>query len=286
MSGSIGESPLQLFATYAANESKYATANVATNAEETSLVSYFKANAASITTPAALLKNYKALTVVLGAFNLSSLVNSPALVNQLLTQNPSDKSSTAYRIGNAQYIAFATALSNWSPPPFSTSSGINSIVSAYETNTFEQKADTQSAGLQKALYFNRTAGSITSLTQLQSDPDLLAVAVEGLNIPLTAYDNLSFTQQTQLLQQKLNLADLQKPAYVQKLAQTYLIQQQLLNPQSLTPTASAGSLVNLFSNAETSGSGLLSILSSAEGGTSSLLGTTSTGNSALLSLFA
>jgi hypothetical protein len=293
MSGSVGSSPIQQYLSYSANEAKVAASYTATNGQDTNLLAYFQKHAASITTPAALLKDYKALSVVLGAFGVGNLINSPALLKQFLTQDPTSTSSTAHRIGNAKYLAFAVAFKSWNPPPFSTASGVNAIVKGFQLNAFEASANSatdaasgvtsQTSGLQQALYFTRLAGSITTYTQLQSDPDLLAVAVSGLGLPLTAYDNLSFGQQTALLQNKLPIADLKKPAYVQHLAEQYLVQQQLANgPVDTTPQA--GSLLNAFSGSDTSASSLLGILNTGNG--TSLSGTAASSTNALLSLFA
>ena len=104
MSGSI-VSPIQTYLTDSVNETKLANAAALANAQQTNLITYFTAQAGSITTPAALLGNYKALSVVLGAFGLGSLINSTALVKQLITQDPTSTSSVAYRLGNAKYIA-------------------------------------------------------------------------------------------------------------------------------------------------------------------------------------
>lgn len=287
MSGSTGLSPIQSYLTYSTNEAKYANANAAGNAQATGLIDYFQKNASSITSPSALLGNYKALSVVLGAFGLSSSINDTALLKQLLTQDPTSKTSLAQTLGSAKYLSFATALSNWKPPPFATASGVNSVITAYKTNLFESNTGTQTPGLQNALYFTRLAGSIKTISQLQSDANLLAVAVTGLGLPLTAYDNLTFTQQTTLLTDKLKIADLQKPSYVTHLAELYLVQQQLNAPT--TPAApAAGSVASLFSSSgtATSANGVLTILEGSNSGSSSLLGTTTTGNSNLLSLFA
>ena len=291
MSGSIGESPVEAYVLYSGNEAKYANANVTANAAATGLINYFTAHAASITTPQALLGNYKALSVVLGAFGLGSQISETAVLKQLLTQDPNSKTSLAYKTGNAKYIEFATALQHWSPPPFSTKAGIQSIITAYKNNVFDTYAGTQTPGLGQALYFQRSAASIKSLTQLQSDPELLAVAVTGVGLPLTDFENLSFTQQTALLTAKLNIKDLQTPSYVNHLAELYLVQQQL-NAGSVTQTAALGSVAGLFSPTTTSSAsdGLLGILQSSqnpsEASSISLLGTTTTANNPILSLFA
>ena len=284
-------SPLQTYLADKANETKLAAAASQANAQQNNLITHFQANAAGIKSPASLMKDYKALSLVLGAFGLGNLINATALVKQLMTQDPEDNQSVAHRTGNAKYIAFAKAMSVWNPPPFATAASRAAIITSFQKNAFEAAADTQTPGMQKALYFTRTAGSIKSLTQLQSDADLLAVAVTGVGVPYAAFVNLSFEKQTALLKQKINIADLQKPKYVTHLAEMYLVQQQLsASTTHATPTVHPGSLVSLFSPyAQSDGNGVLTILlqqeSASSGNTASLLGS-NTGSSNLLSLFA
>lgn len=293
MSGSLvgagGDSPVQAYLTDSANETKYANANALGNPQASYLISYFTKAAPNIKSPAALLGDYRALSVVLGAYNLSQFSNSPALVKALLTQDPTSKSSVAYRSGNAAFIEFATAFKSWSPPPFSTASGVNSVLSAYKDNLFEKAANTQTPGLQNALYFTREASTVTTLTQLQSDSNLLAVAVTGVGLPLSAFDNLPFSQQTTLLQNKLKIADLQKPAYVQHLAELYLVQQQLSSSGTAAAPA-AGSVASLFasSSGTNAAQGVLTILSAGDSsaGTSTLLSSSSSASNSVVSLFA
>jgi hypothetical protein len=284
MSGTIGLQPIPLYLNYAADESKYADASAQSNPEASSLIAYFQKVAPSIATPAALLGNYKALTVVLGAFGLQDSINNTGILKQLLTQDPKSTSSLAYKLGNAKYLAFAEALSDWSTPPFSTTSDVSQIVQSYKTNLFEQSADNQAPGLANALYFTREASSVTSVSQLQSDSNLLDVVVTGLGLPLQNFLQLSFDQQTATLDRKLNLSDLQNPTYVKRTAEQYLVSQQ----SDASSGPAAGSIASLYSDSsDDSGDSLLTILdpNSASGGTGDLGGSGS-GNSNLLSLFA
>ncbi len=290
MSGALGISPIQQYVSFSANEAKQATSYALSSPQETALTAYFQKHAASITTPAKLQGDYKALSVVLGAFGIGDLIASPALVKQLLTQDPSSKSSTAYRIGNPKYLAFAKALHNWSPPPFATAAGVAAIVKSYQLYGFEgslgpSSTGGQDTGLPAALYFTRTAGSITSYTQLQSDQQLLNVAVTAIGLPLTAYDNLTFEQQSAVLKQKLPIADLKKPSYVQHLAEEYIVQKQIANgPIDTTPQA--GSLLNIFSNSDTTANSLLTILGQSESSSTPFSSTGTSASNSLLSLFA
>ncbi len=293
MSGTLGIiSPIQQYVSYSTNEAKHAASYALSNPQETILGNYFTKNAASITTPAQLLGNYKALSVVLGAFGIGDLIGSTALVKQLLTQDPSNTGSTAHRIGNAKYLAFAKALHSWSPPPFATPSAVAATVKAYQLFGFEASQNApasgggtaQNNGLQQALYFTRIAPSITSYLQLQSDQQLLNVAVTAVGLPLTAFDGLSFEQQSALLKQKLPIANLTKPGFVTHLAEQYIVQQQLANgPVNSTPQA--GSLLNAFSDSDTTAGSLLTILNASDTATTSLSSSGTTAANPLLSLF-
>ena len=279
MSGSIGLSPITLYLNDAANEAAKAAANLKANPQASALAAYFKKVAPSLTTPAALLKDTKALTVVLGAFNLSGSINETAILKKLLTQDPTSKTSLAQTLGNAKYQIFANALSNWTTPPFSTSSAVSQIVTSYSTNVFEQNADTQAPGLANALYFTREASSLKSVAAIQSDTDLLDVVVTGLGLPLDNFEELGFDQQTAILTSKLHLANLQKPAYVKQVSEQYLVSQQ----STANDTPAAGSTASLFSDStDNTGDSLLSILDPSSATDSS----SGSSSSSVLSLFA
>jgi hypothetical protein len=281
MSGSIGPSPIDLYVTYAANEPARAAAALKANPQASALAAYFTKVAHTITTPDALLKNYKVLTVVLGAFGLSGSIQDTAILRKLLTQNPTSKTSLAQTIGNVKYLTFANALSNWKTPPFATSAATTQIVSSYATNLFEHSADTQAPGLANALAFTRQAATLKSINAVQSDANLLAVTVTSLGLPLQNFEQLGFDQQTALLTSKLKISNLQSPAYVKRAAEQYIVAQQSAAAAGPPP----GSTAALFSDtADTTGDTLLSILSPNSTDTSLTGGTG--GGSGVVSLFA
>jgi len=257
MSGSIGFSPISLYEQYAAHETTDAAAAMKADPQASTLIAYFNKNAADITTPAQLLKNYKVLSVVLGAFNLQSSINDTALLKQLMTQNPAAKNSLSQQLANPQYTLFAQAMSDWTTSPFATAATRAQLVQAFTTNTFEQNVNSQAAGLGNALYFTREASSITTLTQLQADPNLLQVAVATTGVPYDDFGALEFNQQTALLQKNIKVSQLTTPSYVKQIAEQYLVQQ-TSNSQS---TPAPGTLAALYSDGtDTSGDSVLSIL--------------------------
>ncbi len=277
MSGVTGLQPIPLYLSYAGQETKYANASLKTNPLSSAELAYFTKVAPSITTPAALLKDYKALSVVLGAFGMQDSIGQTAIIQKLLTQDPTSKTSLAQTIGNTKFLLFAKAMSNWNPPPFSTASGVAQIAASFTTNVFEKTADTQSPGLAAALQFTRQASTLTSVAAVQSDPNLLNVVVTTLGLPLQNFQELDFDQQTKILQGKLNLSDFQNPAKVKQYAEQYLVSQQ----STADAGPASGTVASLFDDgADTSGDSVLSLLDPTSSGSS---GSTSANT---LSLFA
>jgi hypothetical protein len=284
--------PIPLYLSYAANETADAVTTTKSSPEAQSLIAHFQATAAKITTPKQLLSDYKSLSVVLGAFGLSNQINNTALLNKLLTQNPSAKGSLASQLG-AKYLQFAKAISTWNTgtgtgatkSPFAQAGDRTALVTAYEVNNFEASVNSQAPGLQDALYFTRKIASVTSVTQLQSDPTLLAVAVTTAGLPLTNFQVLSFAQQTHILTTKINLKNFQNPADVKRAAEQYLVSQQT-NVNTTAQTVAPGSLLSLFGGSDTTGNSIISILQTATG--DSISGTTASTSaaSAVLSLVA
>ena len=140
-----------------------------TSTDSQQALTAFKSEASSITTPDQLLKNYKALKVVLGAYDMSSNIDQTAVLKQLMTQDPTSSTSLAQRSGNASWKAFATAFSDWSTSPLASADTVSTITQKYLTNGYENSVQDEPPGLGDALYFTRTVTSDTKLIIIMSD---------------------------------------------------------------------------------------------------------------------
>ena len=253
------------------NEQTLAATWAKTNGQMQSDLAYFNAHAAKLSTVDALMKDYRSLKIVLGAYNVSDLLSYPALTRQLLTQDPKSTTATAQKIGDARYLNFALTFNQFQNSPFSSASNVSTVVTSYVTNAFEAAQNTKIPGMQNALAFKRTAAQITSIAQLMTNTPALAVAVAQTGITFSTYGNMSYDQQATLLTKKVKLADFQDPAKVTKMAEQYLVQA-VQNPTSWNASSSSSTVVSLFG-----GSGDTTELS--------LFGVTS-GSDPILSLFA
>ncbi|NHO32993.1 DUF1217 domain-containing protein [Acetobacter fallax] len=281
MSGSIsGLSPVATYLAEEKDEAKSAANYAKTNATVSNDVASFEKDAPTITSATALMKNYKALSVVLGAYGLGSIQGETALVKDLLTQDPTSSTSVAAKSGNATWLAFAKAFSAWNEAsssststtsPFADPTTLESVVTQYEQGQYETSLNnsTSTPGVGSALYFTRTMTSSMTLNDIMADSKLLTVVetVSGFNP--TQFGALDFDEQQRLLSKTVNLSDFSTPAKIQKYAEQYLATLQI-SPQPVTQPASLLSLYGSDGSTNT---------------TLSLFGVTSSGSSLVSSLF-
>ena len=277
---SLNSSPGTAISAYLAdtkNEQTQANKWAQTSPQVKADIAYFQAQAPKLTTVDALMKDYRSLKIVLGAFNVSDLLTSPALTRQLLTQDPTSASSTVQKIGNPGYQIFANAFNQFKNNPLGSTGGTTSVVNSYVENSFEAAQNTSTPGMQNALAFTRTASQFTTIAKLMSNAQALPVVVAQTGINFTTYANMSYDQQVTFLTRKIKLADLQSPAKVTKMAENYLMQAVQDPTNWNASTANTNTVLSLFG-----GSSTTSILSLFDGGSSS----TSSSTSPTLSLFA
>ncbi|QDH16175.1 DUF1217 domain-containing protein [Swingsia samuiensis] len=186
------------------------------------IVSSFKDVAGSILTPEQLLHNYKALSVVLGAYGMSSVQGETAVLKQLMSQNPSSSNSLAARSGNPSWQLFAKDFSSWSVSPFSSKDFISKIVNNYWMNAYEKNVQHQTSGLGDALYFSRIMKPGMKLENVMADPKLLKVVERVSGFDPTQFGTLGYNEQVRLLSQKLDLSKLNNSEKIQRYAQQYL----------------------------------------------------------------
>jgi hypothetical protein len=154
-------------------------------------------------------------------------------------------------------------MNGYTTSPFADSSDVTATVQAYATNQFEASQDKLSPGLQNALYFSRNAAGVTSINGLMSDTTMLKVVVSALGMDATAYGQLDFAQQQQLLTQKVTLSDFQDPTKVNKMVENYLVRQ---SAGQASATSSASAALSIL-NGTADGSGVLGAIFGGGSGT-------------------
>ena len=141
-------------------------------------------------------------------------------------------------------------------PALDDAANVKTIVSSYETNAYETQMGTEYPGMDDALYYTRTMGSITSITGLMANAKLLSVVTNALGMG-SYFGALDYDQQVSLLTQKVNLKTMTSPREIQQTAEQYLI-----GKAASASTAPTG-LVALLAGDATSDTDLLSLINGA-----------------------
>ncbi len=113
MSSSIsGMSPVTAYLSISKNEQARVASYVKSDPALNRTVAAFTKDIVSISSSSQILasKNLQALTVVLGAYNLSGSIGETGLLKQLLTQNPSASGSLVRSLGNTDDLNFVQAM--------------------------------------------------------------------------------------------------------------------------------------------------------------------------------
>lgn len=250
MSGTMALPAIPTYLSISSNETKQIVKFESADIQTKSDIAYFIKQASKLTTVDAFLKDYRSLRIVLGAFGMTANLAQTALLRKLITQNPTSTTAVAQKIANPLYLRFAKAMTQFQPPPFSVASNVTAIVTAIGTNNFEATQDSQSPGLQNALYFKRSISSVTTLEQIMADPKLLAVATIATNMP-DQFGALDYDKQVQLLSNKINFTNFKNASYVDTFIKKYLTLNTAATTQdptgALSILSSDGSATNILS---------------------------------------
>jgi hypothetical protein len=260
MSGTITASSIPDYLKIGSNEDVQIRKFSNTDARTKSDIAYITKQAPKLLTADALLKDYRSLQIVLGAFGMTEHASQTALLKQLMTQDPAAKSSLAQKLANGTFLRFANAVAQFKPSPFTVQANVDAIVKSIGTNNFENTQDAKSPGMADGLYFKRVIKTVTSIPQLMADPKLLRVATSATNMP-DQFGSLDYSFQVRLLSKKLSLKDFQNPAFTDKFVTRFLSLKALANNSNsdptgsiamMTGTGSAANMLNTLQNQSTS----------------------------------
>jgi hypothetical protein len=223
LAAASGLPPVPMYLAYSKNEQalvkKFGQSDPQAKADTT----YLQQRAPKLGTVNDLMKDYRALGIVLKAFGMSDQLAYPGLVRKLITEDPTSKTSTAQRIGNATYLRFAKAMGQYKSNPFTDPTNLAAVTDAYVLNRYEAMQGQNIPGMEQALAFKRQASQITSIAQLMTSPSLLKVAVTQTGIDYTTFGIMDYDRQVALLTRNVKLADLKNAKKVDGMAETYLV---------------------------------------------------------------
>lgn len=205
---------------------------------------YFQANIGKVTSVNDLLNNSQLYTYVMTAFGLSNMTYAKGLIRQVLTQGVSSSSSLANTLNDPRYKALATAF-NFAANGAATTSSTSlqqTTIGNFDEQTLEKNVGQTSPGAQMALYFQRMAPNIASAYSILGDQTLLKVVETAYGLS-SSISQQPIDQQANTIGALVNIADLQKPAYLQQLLLRFTANYDAQNPSTVSTTPTNALLV-------------------------------------------
>lgn len=201
---------------------------------------YYLANIGKVKTVGDFVNNYRLFSYAMKAYGLGDMTYAKGLMTQLLNQGTKSPTALANKMTDARYKAFATAFdfAGLGASATSTTTATTGTTSKYVEQTLEDNQGQQNTGVQLALYFKRTASSVTSAYGILADPALLKVVQTTFGIsPYSG--NADIDAQANYLNKVLNIKDLQNPAKVEKLVERFTAMWDASGNNTDTTTSSA-----------------------------------------------
>ena len=226
-----------LYYTMIARDYSKSLANAAANPSVKRETAYFQANIGNVKTVDDLLNNSKLYNYVMTAFGLSDMAYAKGLIRQVLTGGVSTSKSLANTLSDPRYRALASAFKFAADGAVTTSSTSlqQTTISNFDEQTLETNVGKTSQGAQMALYFQHMAPSIASAYSILGDQTLLKVVETAYGLsPSMSQQNID--QQAKTISSLVNISDLQKPAYLQKLLERFTANYDAQNPTTATAT--------------------------------------------------
>ncbi len=183
---------------------------------------YYQAKIGDVRTIEDLVKDDRLLTYAMKAWGLEDMTYAKGLVKKVLQGGVDDPASLANRLSSGRFREFASVFNFKSYGKATTAFDKvqKGTVDNYIRQQLEKDSGDSSPALQLALYFQRKAPTIKSALNILADKNLLTVVQTALNIP-SATSASALDAQISLINQKMNVADLQNPAKLQKFLQRF-----------------------------------------------------------------
>jgi hypothetical protein len=192
---------------------------------------YYLANIGKVTSVDDLLNDKRLFSYAMKSFGLEDMTYAKAFMRKALAEGIDDKNSFANTLTDQRYKDFATAFNfaRYGTATTAFDRTQQGTVDRYVRQVVEENAGKDNDGVRLALYFQRKASGITSAFGILGDAALLKVAQTALGLP-ASMSMLDIDKQADMINAKLDIADLQDPDKVNTLLQRFTNMWEIANP--------------------------------------------------------
>lgn len=221
--GAVGGNPITALRVAEANQAK-SIAATARRPEVAREVAAFRAAVARAPDVETLLKDPRALKVLLTANGLGDKAQYPALAQKALMSDPADPKSLANRLGDRRWVAAAEtyAFSSGGLDILRKPEVLDRIADGYAEIAWRRSLDETTPGLSDALTFREQAKDVKNATEILGNSVLRRVVTTALGLPpQIAFQSVE--TQAQAITSRLDVSRLQDKDFVDKFTHRYLL---------------------------------------------------------------
>jgi hypothetical protein len=207
---------------------------------------YYLANIGNVKSVDDFINNTQLFSYAMKAYGLEDMTYAKAFMKKVLTSDLTDGNSFANKLTDSRYqeIAKAFNFSGVTDPTAVTQSQAaqQGTVDMYVRQTLEEDAGESDTGVQLALYFERTAPSVTSYYGILADDALAEVVRTALGFDDTM-GLMDIDQQVNILKSKFDITDFQDPKKLETFIGRFTAMYDLQNPDAGPAGQSSTSLL-------------------------------------------
>lgn len=172
------------------------------------------------------------------AHGLEDMIYAKAFMRKVLTGGVDDRTSFANTLVDTRFREFATTFNfaRYGKTATTFTKAQQGTVDNYVRQTLEATQGEANQGIRLALYFERKAPQVTSAYSLLADRALLKVTQVALGLPEQSA-SLDIERQVELIEKKLDVADLKDPAKLEKLLTRFAALWEIDNPTTAAALA-------------------------------------------------
>jgi len=204
---------------------------------------YYLANIGNVKSVDDFINNTQLFSYAMKAFGLEDMTYAKAFMKKVLTSDLSDSNSFANQLADSRYqdIARTFNFSGDGGTVTQSQAAQQGTVDKYVRQTIEEEAGADDTGVQLALYFERTAPSVTSYYGILADDALSKVVRTAFGFD-DSMGLMDIDKQVKILQSKFDITDFQDPKKLEAFIGRFTAMYDLQNPDATSSQSSVSAL--------------------------------------------
>ncbi|MGV8938403.1 MAG: DUF1217 domain-containing protein [Allorhizobium sp.] len=204
---------------------------------------YYLANIGDIKSVDDFMADTRLYNYALKAHGLEDMNYAKAFIRKVLTEGVDGDDKFANQLSDTRYAELAKSLNfaTYDTAATSFDKAQTDVVDKYMRQSLEEEVGSDNTGVRLALYFDRTASTITSAMDILADDALAQVVRVALQLP----DEIAFSnidKQAAYLEKRIDIKDFQDPEKLGKFLERFTALWEIDNPSdNYDPLAVFGS---------------------------------------------